>query len=100
MKHNFSVIREVLQDARDSETPEGNERATLTGRTTPTQASAALDAIEARVAELEAALRDALGSFKCTQRVLSYPESHWSRRACALLNEEPEQPGYITFVRP
>ena len=56
--------------------------------------------LEARVAELEAALRDALGSFKCTQRVLSYPESHWSRRACALLNEEPEQPGYITFVRP
>lgn len=54
---------------------------------------------DTRVAELEAALRDALGSFKCTQHVLSYPESHWSRRACALLNEGPEQPSYLTFVR-
>lgn len=63
-------------------------------------AAAERDALKARVSELEAPLRDALGSFKCTQRVLSYPESHWSRRACALLNEEPEQPGHITFTRP
>lgn len=53
-----------------------------------------------RVAGLENALRDALGGFTCTQRVLSYPESHWSRRACALLGESAEQPDYIAFTRP
>lgn len=54
MKHNFSAIREVLQDAGDAETPEENERAMLTGRATPMRASVALNAIESRVAELEA----------------------------------------------
>ena len=58
MKRNFSVIREVLQDASDSETPEENERAMLTGRATPTQALVALSAIESRVAELKAMLSD------------------------------------------
>ena len=58
MKHNFSVIREVLQDASDYETPEENERAMLTGRATPTQALVALSAIESRVAELKAMLSD------------------------------------------
>ena len=51
------------------------------------------------IVELETALRDALGSAKCTQRVADYPKSHWTRRACALLNEPVEQPGYIAFTR-
>ena len=52
------------------------------------------------ISELEAILREALSSFKCTQRVLAYPEYHWSRRACALLNEDTDQHGYIAFTRP
>ena len=53
-----------------------------------------------RNAELEDALRDALGSFQCTQRILDYPRPHWSRRACALLGESTAQPGLISFPRP
>jgi hypothetical protein len=40
-----------------------------------------------RIAVLEAALSDALQSFKLTQRPDHYPVGHWSRRAEILLSE-------------
>lgn len=40
---------------------------------------------EARIAELEAALADALSSFRLTQQLEHYPPNHWSRRAADLL---------------
>lgn len=52
-----------------------------------------------RVRALEAALRDALGSFRCTQRIEDYPQDHWSRRACEILGQSTDQPGYIRFTR-
>lgn len=42
--------------------------------------------LEKREAELSAALRDALASFKCTQRLDDYAPDHWSNRARALLD--------------
>lgn len=45
----------------------------------------AIEELEARVAELETILRDALGGFECTQIPAIYPADHWSNRAiCAL----------------
>ena len=38
--------------------------------------------------ELRAITKEALGSFKCTQRPETYPEGHWSRRAQSLLENE------------
>ena len=71
MKHNFSVIREVLQDAADVETHADNERAMLTGRDTPNQAFVALEAIEARVAELE------LDLIRERVRIYEATRQHW-----------------------
>jgi len=41
--------------------------------------------LEQREAELSAVLRDALDSFKCTQRPADYAHDHWSNKAATLL---------------
>lgn len=53
MKHEFSTIREVLQDLRDMETKEDIEKMHLCNLPTASAGFAALGRIEARVAELE-----------------------------------------------
>ena len=48
--------------------------------------------LEKREAELTEALRAALASFKCTQRLTDYAQDHWSNRATKLLANDQSSP--------
>ena len=64
MKHNFSVVREIITDALDTETHEQNDTALISGRPTPNAAFVALAAIEHHVSDVGEEInryRDALG---------------------------------------
>ena len=88
---------ELVRDALDEFMPcYGSEESAKRKR----EVLDAFGGIVARVAELEEILRDALGSFKCTQTPAHYPRLHWSRRACSLLGEPVISPSHISFTNP
>ncbi len=53
-------------------------------------------AIEIQRNEWQAIAKEALESFRCTQRPEIYPEGHWSRRAQSLLENTAKSPTHQT----